>query len=114
MLAASKRSAISSNAVPGLLLLALLSAASPRKVAVMGIQIKGGVERGEADMFGEFLQNELRTRGQSVIGKSDIEALLGLERMKDAVGCTDTSCLAEIGGALGVDEMVTGAVAKDK
>lgn len=44
-----------------------------------------------------------------VITAADISAMLGLERMKDVVGCTDVSCAAEIGGALGVDHLLVGA-----
>jgi hypothetical protein len=47
-----------------------------------------------------------------VVGKSDIETLIGFEKLKDAVACGSTSCYAEIGGALGVDEIVTGTVGK--
>lgn len=44
----------------------------------------------------------------NVITAADISALLGLERMKDALGCTDVVCAAEIGGALGADILLSG------
>ncbi len=37
-----------------------------------------------------------------VTGKSDISALLGYDRWRALSGCTDSTCLAEIAGALGV------------
>lgn len=44
------------------------------------------------------------------IGKQDIEQMLAFEKMKDTLGCDSVSCLAEIGGALGVDYLVSGSV----
>jgi len=43
-----------------------------------------------------------------VVSAADVNAMLGLEKMKSAVGCTDLTCAAEIGGALGVDFLFTG------
>jgi len=43
-----------------------------------------------------------------VISASDINAILGLEKMKDAAGCSDLGCAANIGGALGADFLFTG------
>ncbi|MBL8916864.1 MAG: hypothetical protein JNM17_39540 [Archangium sp.] len=44
----------------------------------------------------------------------DIEQLLGLERQKQLLGCGENSsaCLAELAGALGVDVVISGNVAK--
>ena len=38
--------------------------------------------------------------------------MLGFEQKKQLSGCTDTSCMVAIGGALGVDKIVTGSVGK--
>ncbi len=48
--------------------------------------------------------------GHEVIGASDIAAMIGLENMKDSLGCSDTTCAAAIGGALGVDALLSGSV----
>jgi hypothetical protein len=48
------------------------------------------------------------SRRYKAMGAADINALLGVEKMKDAVGCTDASCLAEIGGALGAQFVLSG------
>jgi hypothetical protein len=42
----------------------------------------------------------------------DIEAMLGLENIKDQLGCDDVACAAQIGGALGAELLLTGRVAK--
>lgn len=47
-----------------------------------------------------------------VLSRSDINAMIGLENMKDQLGCEDVSCMAEIGGALGVALLVSGSVGK--
>jgi hypothetical protein len=46
-----------------------------------------------------------------VIGPDDINALIGFEKQKDLVGCADTACFADLGGALGVDRLVSLRVA---
>ncbi|MFZ5444346.1 MAG: hypothetical protein ACOZQL_30395 [Myxococcota bacterium] len=57
-----------------------------------------------ADFFAEQLASSLRARGLKVITAGDIGALLGMERERQLLGCTDSnSCLAEIGSALGCE-----------
>lgn len=50
--------------------------------------------------------------GLEVIGQDDIGAILGFEKQKELFGCDDTSCFAQIGGALGVAKLVVVRVAK--
>jgi TolB-like protein len=50
--------------------------------------------------------------GYEVIGISDIEAMLGLEKLKDVLGCDDVTCAAEIGGSLGIDHLLAGSVSQ--
>jgi hypothetical protein len=83
-------------------------------IAVLDMSAKVGIDKGRAEVFAElvqeFLRNELKLK---VIGRSDIEAMLGLEKMKDMIACQENSfCMAEIGGALGVDELLVGSLAK--
>src|SRR5262245_20571431 len=75
----------------------------PSSVAVFDVAAQGGIRADRASMFSILLQDYLRnTLKIKVIARSDIEAMLGLERMKDMLACEDTSCMAQIGGALGV------------
>jgi hypothetical protein len=53
-----------------------------------------------------------RVEGASVIGRDDIKAMLAMEQQKQLVGCSDESCLAEIGAALGVSYLIVGHVGK--
>ena len=51
-----------------------------------------------------------QTHRYDIITASDINAMLGLEKMKDMLSCTSTVCIAELGGALGVDTLLAGSV----
>lgn len=51
--------------------------------------------------------------GLNVITPGDLSAVLGLERQKQLLGCSqEASCLAELGGAMGVEALVSGCVVK--
>lgn len=66
-----------------------------------------------ASTFLDVLVTEVANTGRyEVISKNEIDSMLGLERMKDVIGCDDVSCMAEIGGALGVERMISGSVAR--
>jgi len=85
------------------------------RVAVMEIRALDAASRPSVELLQEVILGDLaRTRRYDVIGKSDIEAMLGLERQKQLMGCSEdgTSCLAELGGALGADYVLLGSVAR--
>ncbi len=42
-----------------------------------------------------------------VVGQDDLNALLSFEKQKELLGCDDVKCFAEIGGALGVDVLLS-------
>jgi hypothetical protein len=64
-------------------------------------------------LFDEFLLTAVQdTARVPVIGKDDIDAVLGFERTKELMGCDDVSCMADIGGALGVSRLVHAKVDK--
>ncbi len=50
--------------------------------------------------------------GFSVVSQDDIAAMLSFESGKQQLGCDDSACLAEIGGALGVDYLLIGNVGR--
>jgi len=65
------------------------------------------------ELFDDYVLTAVQNAGSfRVIGQSDIDAMLGLERQKDLLGCDDAGCMADIGGALGVDYVITIAVAR--
>ncbi len=83
------------------------------KVALLPISPLGGVPKETAQLIGDALAGELRKRpGVSVLTQSDIAALLGVEKTRQMLGCTDSGCMAEIGGALGADRIVHGSIGR--
>ncbi len=62
--------------------------------------------------YTDHLAQQLRFQGVQVSTDSDIAAVLGLERQRQLLGCTDDACKAQIGASLGVDGLVLGTVTK--
>ncbi len=103
---------------------AALAAPAKMKIALLPLQGRDGVDQVLAAVVTEALAVELSNRpGLAVITPKDIEAALGFEKQKAKVNaavaaqsgeevCTDNSCLQEIGGALGVERMVSGSIAR--
>lgn len=80
------------------------------KLAVMEIRAEHGVDPGLARLLDDVILTQL-SDDYDVVGKSDIAAMLGFEQQKAMLGCAEeTSCLAEIGGALGVAYIVSGNI----
>ena len=91
----------------------LLAAPKPIKVAVSEVEAGPSVDPKLAHFVSTLVTSELRRRpALAVTSQEDVRNLLGFERQKSLLGCVETSCLAEIGGALGVEQIVTGSMAK--
>ena len=81
-------------------------------VAVLDIQ-GTGIPDDLLPTLTEVLTVEIDALGlYKVIAGRDIQAMLGFEKQKDVLGCTDAACLAEVGGALGVERIVAGHIGK--
>jgi hypothetical protein len=90
----------------------LAHAQEKSKLAVLDIQATG-VEPDLVPTLTEILTVEIDAIGKyKVIAGRDVQSMLGFEKQKDIMGCTDASCLAEIGGALGVERIVAGHIGK--
>jgi TolB-like protein len=83
--------------------------AAGTKCAAMPLRTK---DVGEAAKMisDELVLSELQQAGFQAIGPDDINSLLGFEKTKQAVGCDEASCAAELGAALGVGYLVAGSV----
>jgi hypothetical protein len=93
-------------------LLALALSAAP-KLAVLPVTAGEGVPASTAAALSEALSGEVRRRaGAEVVTQREIAAVLSLERQKAMLGCTSDACVAELGGALGCDRLVTGDLAR--
>jgi len=91
----------------------VVQAGEGTKLAVTEIQARRGVDPVLAKVIEEFLVAQVARIGSyQVIGQDDILRMLGHEQQKQMTGCDDDSCLAEIGGALGVDKLLGGSMDK--
>lgn len=95
--------------------LALALAAGERpKLAVLDLQATGAPPE-MATALTEAITQEVSRRGFfDVIASADIRTLLGLERQKELLGCSDDakSCTAELAGALGARFVLSGTLSK--
>jgi hypothetical protein len=84
------------------------------KLVLLPLTPRGDVKKETVAVFDEALAGELRRRpGISVLAESDVTALLGVERKRQVLtGCSDSGCLAELGGAMGADRVVHGSVGR--
>ncbi|MBI5508100.1 MAG: hypothetical protein HY903_05045 [Deltaproteobacteria bacterium] len=82
------------------------------KLVVMPLQLSS-LPDGLHAVFGELVTEAIRGLGEhQVLGKSDLDALLGAQNAATSAGCDDVACAAEIGGALGAEFLVAGRIAK--
>ena len=99
-----------------LLALALLAAPAPARTAaprvvVWDLKALQGVSPGAAEILTDLVATEVARPGRfQVMGRNDLASLLGLERQRRLLGCDEACCLAEIGGALGADYVLSGQV----
>lgn len=97
------------------LVIALGLAAAPVKIASVGLTPTGGVSALSAEFVSEHFAAKLATAaGLQVTTRKAIVTLLGLERQRQLLGCTDddTSCMTELAGALGADVVLVGELAQ--
>ncbi|HEY3448308.1 MAG TPA: hypothetical protein VGK67_18270 [Myxococcales bacterium] len=91
----------------------LCTASGATKVARIPLPAGEGVNEKSAQAITDAITGEIRrVPGVKLITQDEIAALLGLERQKGLLGCSDEKCISEIGGALGVDRLVTGRLSK--
>ncbi len=97
-----------------LVLLSFSSAVEAKvRVAVMPTQLDDTAVRDVPKLFDDYVLAAVHKLGvYDVIGQDDINAMLSFEQQRDLVNCSETSCLANIGGALGVQKLVVLKVAR--
>jgi hypothetical protein len=93
------------------LTLVLFLAAAP-SMAIMTFEVSD-LPSARGDFYTEHFSTRLMGHGLKVTTPKDMASVLGLERQRQLLGCSEMgSCLAELAGALGVDEVATGQVVK--
>jgi hypothetical protein len=83
------------------------------KLAVIPTQFDETAQGQVPALFDDYLLTAVQNLGgYEVIGQDDIAALLGFEQQKELIDCSDTSCIADLGGALGVDKILIVKIAR--
>jgi outer membrane receptor for ferrienterochelin and colicin len=99
--------------IASLLLAANVMAVEPVTIGVLEFVGMQGVSQDAADVMADIIAKEIGDLGGiRVVSKTDIRALLNLEKKKRLAGCSENECFAEIAGALGMPWMVTGNISR--
>ncbi|MEL6185941.1 MAG: PEGA domain-containing protein [Myxococcota bacterium] len=93
-----------------LLLTALSAAGAPLSVAIL--ELEGPDPDLNRQLTARVAELVGRQPKLTVVAPDDIRALLRREEQRQLLGCTDQSCLAEIAGALGADQIISGRVSE--
>jgi hypothetical protein len=82
------------------------------RLAIPDVKVTGELPPRQLALLESSLLAEVRKlEGVSAIGMGEIREMLSFEYQRQMLGCAaDEACLAEIGGALGTDEMVHSSV----
>jgi len=90
---------------------AAVGAAEAPTLIVFDLVPEKGVERGAANLLTEIVINEVSRLGRyTVIGQKDLDKMINWEQNKQLKGCTDTSCLVQIAGAMGASFYMEGSL----
>jgi hypothetical protein len=85
----------------------------PQRILVLPLKRQGDVPEATAALIGNFLLSQLSgVDGLTTIGVADLDAVLSVDRKRQALGCNDVACLAELGGALGTDLVLHGEIGR--
>jgi len=83
------------------------------RIAVLDVQYAGAGDRKTVEGLSALLASEVARRPSlTVIAGADLRALVGFERQKQLLGCTESSCIAELAGALGVAWLLSSEVSR--
>lgn len=98
------------------LLVALLATTpAPERPRLVILDLTGGpgVDEGMLQPLQTAVAAEVTARGFfEVLTAADLRTLLGLERQRQLMGCTEASCTAELAGALGARFVLSGSLTK--
>ncbi|MGI5862087.1 MAG: hypothetical protein ACOX6T_08510 [Myxococcales bacterium] len=97
-----------------LLCLAAGQASAERKVkiAVLDVNAVGAFDAKTIAGLSTLIAYEASQYNFQVISGADVRALITHDRQKQLLGCSDSSCLTEVGGALGVEYILSSEVSE--
>jgi hypothetical protein len=108
-MATANRFPVGGAALAVWLLPAAVFAAQAPRIALLELRTVG-VERDAVAGLVPLVAAEAGRPPFRLISQSDIAAVLGLEKQKSLLGCSDAGCYAEVGGALGVQYLLVAEV----
>ena len=97
------------------LLCSIAASAEKPRLVVLDLVPGGGAEPQVVAAFTEALTNLISKAGYFDVASSrDVAALLGVERQKELLGCSEGAgtCMAEVSGALGARFIMSGSLVK--
>ena len=70
------------------------------------------LKKDRVDFFSNHFAQEMNNRGVRVITAQEVNAVIGLARTQQLMGCDEsaTNCVSELADALGVDGVITGSI----
>lgn len=71
-----------------------------------------GISTELREFIPEHVGHRLQRPGIKVVTSSDIQNILGMERQRELMGCSEGGCMTELIGALGADGLLVGEVAR--
>lgn len=81
------------------------------KTLVLEVRAGRGLPSDLTKLITTMSASELQRHNEdTVLGLADVDAMLRADRVKDALGCNDVACYAEIGGQLGTKLVLAGDV----
>lgn len=81
------------------------------RIAVIGLEAKTGVDPSIAELMSDILRTELYNSGRfAVMNREDMDIILKEIAFQQSGACDETSCIVQMGQALGVGKMVAGTI----
>lgn len=80
------------------------------RLAVLDFTLAGSAHPDLARVLADAAARGAEGKEHQVITQGEVSALLGLERMRQIVGCEDRACLADVAGALDAERLVSGSL----
>jgi len=106
----------SSKGVIASLVLLLVAGASPKQITLAAPDFRSvKVDPAMSGFCSEHFNQRIDDRGLHVVTQRKISMLLGIERQRQLLGCSDdgaSACTIELGNALGADGVVLGDLAE--
>jgi hypothetical protein len=82
------------------------------RIGVFSISIVGADPSLQTTAIDALASAVAATGTFQVVSRTDLEAMLGAEKLRDRLGCDEVSCFAEIGLAAGVERVLAGSVSR--